>query len=372
MLTKISFIAAVFSMIFFSTLTVFSQSVYPIKVAGGGRHTLVLMSDGTIVGWGATDMGALGPSAAIPQDTKHATQIVSIKLPRKAVDIAAMDESSFAVLDDGSVVGWGYYLKSETPVKLPNLSNIVKIACGSIQGIALRRDGTVYQFDNNNLSGTPVQGLQNIKDISIAGHAVALDANGEVWTWMPNAKPDIITDFLGVIGRKNNPLVPAKIAGLNNVVSISAQPAVSTVVKRDGTVWVWGSNHMAQFANGRKSDVPNRGDSSEIVFAPQQIAGISNAAAVANGTGVTTIILLKDGTLRSWGNNQKRSVGVAAPDYVTKPAIPKIAGVKSAFVVGLNSFAVKNDNTLWFWGADTTWGFPFNKTLSAPKLLELK
>lgn len=371
MMSRISFVTAIFLTVFFLTLTAFSAEFFPIKVVGG-RHRLVLMSDGSVIGWGAIDKGSLGPKAAIPQESNHATQIVSIKLPRKAIDVAAMSDSSLAVLDDGSVVGWGQLNNSETPVKLQNLSDIGKIVAAGEVALALKRDGTVYGFGRGGkFAYEKIPGLQNIEEISVGlYHGMALDADGNVWTWANN---DYGIDY-GVLGRTANPYAVEKVQGLNDVVSVAAQQGVSTVVKSDGTVWVWGCNYMSQFGNGKRSETPNRGDQAAVVTVPQQVAGIRGAASVANtGNALHTIILMKDGTLRSWGNSDFGQVGSGiSGGHVKTPAIPKIAVVKAVFTIVTNSYAIKADGTLWMWGVKSAYGFPYNKNEIFPRLLQLK
>lgn len=393
MLNKISYFLVIILAIPVLSMTAFSADAYPVKVVGG-RHMLVLFSDGTVVGWGATDWGALGPIAAIPQDSNHATQLVSIKLPRKAIDIAATGESSFALLDDGTVTGWGTNLLSflgigndrlkmpdgkngsEVPLKIPGLSDIVKISASYNYVLALRSDGTVYSWGSKTAFGdgkAPVQipGLKNIKAISAGNlHGMALDAGGHVWTWVMT---ESAADY-GILGRMDNLTGVGQVEGLNDVVSIAGQTSVSTVVKKDGTVWVWGSNDMAQLANGKQSEPPNRGTSSEVVTRPQQVAGISNAVSIADGGGsaLITIVLLKDGSLRSWGNSLKGEAGAGITDYIKKPIVSKISGIKAVSVVRTNVFAIKNDNTLWMWGEKSYYGFPYNRLESNPKLLQQK
>lgn len=371
MRSRFLFITVVFCAVLLLNSTAFSAEIFPVKVVGG-RHRLVLMSDGTVVGWGAVDMGALGPKAAIPQESNHATQIVSVKLPGRAVDIAAMSDSSLAVLDDGTVVGWGQINRSETPVKLQNLSEIVKIVAAGEVALVLKKDGTVYGFGRGGkFSYEKIPGLQNIKEISVGlYHGMALDAGGNVWTWANN---DYAVDY-GVLGRTTNPYAVEKVSALNNVVSIAAQQGVSTVVKSDGTVWVWGCNYMSQFGNGKRSETPNRGDAAAVVIVPQQVAGIRGAATIANtGNALHTIVLMKDGSLRSWGNSDFGQVGSGiSGGHVMVPAIPKISGVKAAFTIVTNSYAIKTDGTLWMWGVKSSYGFPYNKHEKLPVLLQLK
>ena len=364
-----AFLAALLSPLAVQT-TAFAESPFPVKLAGSTQHRLVLMSDGTVLGWGVTDYGGLGPSAALPQDSRHVRKVVALKFPRRVIDIAAIDGTSLALLDDGTVAGCGKLTGSEIPALLPDLSDIVKIDAGGESGIALRRDGTVLSFGGSPLASKQIPGLQNIKDISYSGgFGLALDKAGNVWSWGLSDYPLIS----GVLGRKTHPLQAEKVNGLSDIVSISAEMASALAVKKDGTVWVWGSNQWAQLANGRKSDMPNRGASSQVYFQPQKVAGISNAVSAVPGTALHSMVLMRDGTMRVWGNNQVRQAGIGqGDDYLTKPATPKISGVKSAFIKGMDSFAIRNDHTLWAWGGGTYWGFPYFRDRAIPQILKLK
>ncbi|MEZ5428347.1 MAG: hypothetical protein R2747_18910 [Pyrinomonadaceae bacterium] len=359
---------------------------YPIKVVGDS-HTLVLLSDGSVAGWGTCNRGELGPMPGKPRNQVFATALVSIKLPGKAIDIAAGESSSFALLDDGTVVSWGSNLRkmlgntgsayqlsngqngSETPVKISKLNDIVQIAAAATRAVALKRDGTVYAWgqSENADSPVPIAGLRNISQISVGStHAMALDASGNVWTWGDN--------MYGVLGRKTESGTPAQVPGLSDVISISAGSGVSTVVKKDGTVWVWGSNWNGQFGNGSRTAAPVYGGlSNQIETVPQRVPGVQNAVLATSGLrGRHTLVLLKDGSLKGWGNTDWGQLGAGVLGTFQESAIiPKITGVKAVFAVGNNSYAVKNDNTLWIWGADTTGGFPLKVKSAIPKLLGL-
>lgn len=369
--SKVLLAAAITAIVWLAASPAFAAESFPVK-AVGGRHTLVLMSDGKIFGWGAVDMGALGPRASILQDTNYAAQIVSIELPRRAVDVAAMSDASFAVLDDGTVFGWGAMQKSETPVKLPNLSNVAKIVAAGEVALVLNKNGAVYGFGRGGgFSYEMIPGLPRITEISVGlYHAMALDAGGNVWTW---ANSDHAIDY-GVLGRTADYDKPQKVAGLGDVVSVAAQQGVSTVVKKDGTVWVWGCNYMSQFGNGKRSETPNRGDAEAVTIVPQQVVGIRGAASVANtGNALHTIVLMKDGTLRAWGNSDFGQVGSGiSGGHVKTPAIPKINGVRAAFTITAKSYAIRHDGTLWMWGVKSAYGFPHSKNEKFPKLLLLK
>jgi alpha-tubulin suppressor-like RCC1 family protein len=167
---------------------------------------------------------------------------------------------------------------------------------------------------------------------------------------------------------------PEKVADLSDVISISAGRMVSTAVKKDGTVWVWGSNAEAQFGNGKRTDEPVRGGlSNKIFLVPEQVPGVQNAVYVTCGFGGRdTIVLLKDGTLRGWGNTDYGQLGVGiSARYLETPVTPKITGVKAIFTVHNNSFAIKNDNSFWIWGGTGREPFPLEKQATIPVRLEL-
>ena len=385
---------AVFTLTITFGVQIAAANPYPIKVVGD-RHTLVLLSDGTVVGWGPCDWGELGPIAAVPQRRNWATALVAIKLPRKAVDIAAGDASSLALLDDGTIVAWGTNYKlllgsgdagsklelpsgkngSENPVRVASLTDVAQIAASGSRAVAVRRDGTVYVWGESfkGIYGdgkTPAQvpNLRGITQISVSGtHAMALDGGGRVWTWGGN--------LFGTLGRSTDLKSAAEVPGLADVVSIAAGNGVSTVVKKDGTVWVWGSNSQAQFGNGKQTDAPVNGASTnEIQLTPQTVSGIRNAVSVTSGgMGRHTLVLVKDGSLRGWGNSDWGQIGAGVSgDFQPSPVTPKITNVKAVFAVQNNSYAVRADNTFWMWGTGWDGEFPLKMNVKLPKMLELK
>ena len=111
----------------------------PVKIVGDS-HKLILFSDGTVGGWGDSRDGQLGPRSAIFNVRGHATAFVPIAVPGPAVDMAAGGRSSYVLLDDGTVVAFGYATEgqlgcggpclagSETPVPVTGLRDVVSLA----------------------------------------------------------------------------------------------------------------------------------------------------------------------------------------------------------------------------------------------------
>ena len=360
-----------------------------VKVVGDG-HTLVLTSDGKVIGWGPCERGELGPISAIPRIRGWATTFVEIKLPRKAIDVAAAGAASLALLDDGTVFAWGFNYNdllgtevrsmlpsgasgSEVPIMVPGLSDVTAISAGGQYVTALKRDGTVYVWGVGSkiLGGdgkrpTQVPGASGIKQISTSSsHTMALDQNGNVWTWGGSS--------YGQLGRITDIDKAAKVAGILGVISVASGSGVSTVLKRDGTVWVWGSNWQAQFGNGKRTAQPVYGGlSNDIQTTPVQVPGVSNAVALTSGvSGRHTIVLLKDGTLRGWGSSDWGQLGGGVSGgHQPSVMIPKLTGVKTIFAVNNNTYAIKTDGSVWIWGDASSVGFPLKTQAKVPVRFE--
>jgi alpha-tubulin suppressor-like RCC1 family protein len=79
-----------------------------VGFAGGERHRLYLMSDGTVHASGQEEFGALGNGQAGLNVVRSFVRTLRIGPPNtRAIAIAAGERHSLAILSDGSVVGWG-------------------------------------------------------------------------------------------------------------------------------------------------------------------------------------------------------------------------------------------------------------------------
>ena len=115
-----------------------------IGVAAGGEHALAVRRDGSVWGWGSNGSGQLAPGRNRHVAVPRPEAIPGIK---GAVAVAARSSSSYALLADGTVLGWGNRLwrsgsravSSETPIPLPGVSMAVAIAAGLPSLALLRR-----------------------------------------------------------------------------------------------------------------------------------------------------------------------------------------------------------------------------------------
>ena len=146
-------------------------------------------------------------------------------------------------------------------------------------------------------------------------HSLLLMADGTVQTWG-------YAGGLAGDGRVWNSKKPVRASGLTDVVSVAAASDHSLAAKSDGTVWTWGSYGG---------------------YVPQQMAGLSDVAAVAaGGYDDEGVVLKKDGTVYAMRNEY----------YPLGMVVQRIQDLTGATAVSSGKeygLAVRSDGTAWSW-----------------------
>jgi alpha-tubulin suppressor-like RCC1 family protein len=142
-----------------------------VAIAGGWYHSLALCSDGTVVAWGANDLGQLGNNTTTehhaPVAVNKATG-VSVLSNKTVVAIGAGGAHSLALCSDGTLAAWGDDQFGElgdhttvtyrpAPVAVNKVlgvsalygKTVVAIAVGATHNLALCLDGTLAGWGYN-------------------------------------------------------------------------------------------------------------------------------------------------------------------------------------------------------------------------------
>jgi len=160
---------------------------------------------------------------------------------------------------------------------------------------------------------------------------------GIPWAWGDNEYGQIGN---GNFGYSN---VPVQALNLTNVIAVAGGGSHSLVLKDDGTVWAWGYNRYGQLGNGTNTN-------SNV---PVQALNLSNVIAIAGGW-AHSLALKGDGTVWAWGNNHEGELGNGQVGGVSSVAIQvsNLTGVVAIAGGRYHSLALKNDGTVWAWGAN--------------------
>jgi len=293
----------------------------PIKVldnvsvfAGGFTHSLAVQGDGSLWAWGCSN------DQWLHQCDWWSRTDDSVWKPLKTNDsgyetgnanaLAAGNNFSLAIKDDGTLMGWGLNgygqlgddtkTNRDAPVPVDIPSTVTAVAAGSAFALAIAEGGTLYSWGD--------------------GYHGDLGNNG---------------------GAPQN--TPYPVNGMTNVKTITAGRDFGLAVKNDGTLWAWGDNSNGQLGDGTTS----------YSLVPEQV-NIDNVAAVAAGVDGFTLALQNDGTLWAWGDN---GYGQLGDGTTTSSLVPEkvMTGVQ-AIAAGLTfSVAIKTDGTLMAWG-DNSYG----------------
>ena len=282
-------------------------------ISGGYTHSLAIKNDSTAWAWGYNNYGQLGVGTTI--DHHAPTHIFGIS---GVVSIRGGQSHTLALKSDGTVWAWGYgyygqlgdnnITDSHSPIQVKDssgsgyLTGITAIAAGNDHSVALKNDGTVwcwgYGVQGELGDGQNVPRLLPVHVLAPSGsgyltgiiaiasgveddHTLALKNDGTVWTWGYNAQGQLGD------GTTMDSNIPVQAIGLTGITEIAVGGELALALKNDGTIWAWGLNYTST---------------------PAQVSGINGVTAIAAGYG-QCIALKDDGTVWIWGYNSNGQLG---------------------------------------------------------------
>ena len=183
-----------------------------------------------------------------------------------------------------------------------------------------------------------------------AYHSVAVKSDGTLWAWGNN-------DYgqLGYASGGGNRSSPQQIGALTDWYKSACGEVFTLSVKTDGTLWSWGYNSSGQLGLGNGTSYSS----------PKQVGSLTTWSDVACGTDFS-FGLKTDGTMWTWGANANGQLGDNTTVSKSSPVQAVTFGSNwVTAAAGLNfSAAIKNDGTLWLWGANTSGQLGDNTTVN--------
>lgn len=322
-----------------------------VQVSAGRLHNVALFEDSHIVTWGYNLHGQLG-------DGSLTTDIADTSASALHTVLATLEGDVFVFGDD-------LFNSSATPVQIPGIGDVVRVAAFARGALMLQSTGVLYGFAGSTgscvLGGasptTPTGGVNvvqvqgaptNLVDVAVGfGHVVALDAAGTAWIW----------------GSRFG-CTPRSIMG--NVVAIAAGYTDSVYfVRADGTAWGLGYNFHGQLGNGHTLSNYS---------VPTQVVDLTNVVGVSAGDR-HTLFLTGDGSLYASGWNRYCQLGLedevnpATPQFgvnVLRPTQVSLADVVTITGGETHSLAVTGDGSVYVWGLNNSGQLHLNSFTTLP------
>ena len=328
-----------------------------VQVSTGNAHSLAVGSDGYVYAWGHNNYGQLGNNSSndskVPARVRDPANPTDTSKGLKATQISAGSSHSLAVGSDGYVYAWGYNdhgqignnssNDSKVPARVRDPANptdtskglkATQISAGSSHSLAVGSDGYVYAWGynywgqiGNNTSRTdshvPVRvrdpanptdtskGLQAVQVSGGGDHSLAVDKDGQTWSWGRNDHGELGNGT--TTGEMDANPIPVRVqypanAGTVTATQVSAGTFHSLAVDKDGNTYAWGNNEDGQLGNNTRSNqlIPVK------VFASAQStssAGPWLKAAQISAGGYHSLVIGADGYAKAWGYNQYGQLG---------------------------------------------------------------
>jgi len=190
----------------------------------------------------------------------------------------------------------------------------------------------MYRYGgNDNLTPDIIPGLSDVIAISSGyTHTLALRRNGTVFGFG--------SESYNMIGTPIGSNAVRQIGGLEGIIAVAAGEQHSLALKSDGTVLAWGNNNYGQLGDNTTTAHTD----------PAAVTGLSNVVAIAAGSW-HSVALKADGTVWTWGYNWNGQLGDTT--YTDKSLPVQVLSNVTAISTGNNhTLALMNDGTVMSWG----------------------
>ena len=364
---------------------------FAVNYYGGTGNDLVLQwADTKVAAWGSNSYGQLGDGTTLPHLQPTLIDASGVLAGKTVVAVAKGYLHSLALCADGTLAAWGYNLfgqlgngsavPSSVAVAVDRTGalagkTVVAIAAGPFHNLALYSDGTVVAWGNNNYGQlgdgtrvtrrvpvrvTPVGALAGKQVVAVAAAAYssfALCDDGTVAAWGYNDEGE-----LG-IGTTTTSLLPVMVTTTGalsgkRVATLAAGQYHTLALCTDGTLVSWGYNNRGQLGNNSST-------------ASSQPVAIGSFGALTGKTPVGICAgayhsqaRCADGTVAAWGANNLGQLGIAGTVPSPVPVAVSLAAANQIAAGGSHSMALGADGTLFAWGDNSDGQLGDNSTIS--------
>lgn len=282
--------------------------------------------------------------------------------------ISAGENFSLGIKMDGTLWGWGQnsnrlglglgnLANQNLPTQIGTANDWATVSAGNVHSLAVKTNGTLWTWGNGQFgqlgNGLFSSATANVIQVGTANDwltvsagnrfSLAIKTTGTLWSWGLNN--------VGQLGLNNliDQNLPMQVGTANNWMKIDAGNQHSLAIDNTGFIYAWGNNTFGQFGNGTNTNS----------LIPIMVSSSNNWAEVSAGFD-HSMAINTSGILYTFGNNTNGQLcdGTNTASNTMIPISFNLAGTVSQYIAisagNTFSLAIKNDNTLWSGGFNTS------------------
>lgn len=321
------------------TLVSQPPGAFVVNVGTGQFHSLLVLSDGSVMSCGRNDLGQCGVGNTNSPLTTWTTVVGPQGSPKTSVGLATsvVGGAAHTVVKQANGTVWVFGSNAMGQLGLGNAVSGVSTPTKLIMSYAVY---TAYSISAG--ANHTVIVLNNDPSVAQKNRVVAFGDNtfGQVGTALPP----------GGVKSVSNPQPISDGAPINGKKLMVGPSGCCAYIDIDGTVYIWGSNSYGQIGDGTIITRPVAGAMAALNFATRATK-ITNIA----GGGNFTVALDCYGTLYTWGCNSAGQLGVNSTVSYSVPQIVSTTLLTGKVIVSVSTgaghcIALDSQGGVYAWG----------------------